>query len=248
MSSRVFFLIAIAAAAMEAKAMNRVAGSERANPNEFPWMVYVRGDMSCGGSLISEEWVLTAAHCVSRKAAQNKVKLVKHNGRTSARTKYISEVIIHRQYNRKTNNNDIALLKLKNPVRVGKICLPANRATFAGSPATVAGWGKTGIHSGESAVLRKTNVKVISNNKCRQYGRHFRDSVTSSMMCTVPDRWYSYAKGACKGDSGIVSWGTKNVGCTTKTDPGVFVRVANYLHWIKRYTRGSNVCYSWING
>ena len=184
-----------------------MADGEETKPNEFPWMVNVNN--MCGGSLISAEWVLTAAHCVHGNAAWNRVELGQHDKITPAMRKSISRVIIHKDWKRGMKfNNDIALLKLKNPVdfknvpNIDRICLPANRAgTFARSTAIVAGWGKTSVHSGGSRVLMKTDVNVISNTKCRRYGGDF-SSVTSAMLCTVPRYWDNDYKGSCKGDSG----------------------------------------------
>ena len=177
-------------------------------PNEFPWMVNVN-DM-CGGSLISDEWVLTAAHCVYGEAAWNSVELGQHDKKTGAMRQAIERVIIHQDYNEGTANNDIALLQLRNPVdfnrvpNVGKICLPSKRAgTFARSKAIVAGWGMTGIKSSGSDTLQKSNIKVISNKKCRNYGGIFRVFLTSTMVCTVPRRGDTHYKGVCRGDSGI---------------------------------------------
>ena len=185
-----------------------MADGEETQPNEFPWMVNVN-DM-CGGSLISDEWVLTAAHCVYGEAAWNSVELGQHDKKTGAMRQAIARVIIHQDYNEGTANNDIALLQLRNPVdfnrvpNVGKICLPSKRAgTFAGSQAIVAGWGRTGEKSSGSDTLLKSNIQVISNKKCRNYGGIFRDFLTSTMVCTVPRRGDSYYKGVCSGDSGI---------------------------------------------
>ena len=202
-----------------------VSNGDPARPNEFPWMVNV--NHKCGGSLISEEWVLTAAHCVFRKGG-NMVELGQHDKRTSAMRISTSRVIIHRYFNRATLDNDIALLKLKNPVDLsnpdlGKICLPTNRAgTFAGSSATVAGWGRTSVNSGGSVVLRKTDIKVLSNNRCRQYGGRWRSRLTSAMMCTVPHHWENnHWQGACKGDSGYSNFQLlpTSASITNKTAP-----------------------------
>ena len=180
-----------------------VSGAIETQPNEFPWMVNVNNH--CGGSLISEQWVLTAAHCVFSYAASNTVELGQHDIRYHGTSIPISRVIIHEDYNRHVRfNNDIALLKLKYPVdlrnvsHVGKICLAGNTGA---TEATVAGWGKT-EYSGYSNVLKKADVKVISNTECRQYGGDF-SYVTSNMLCTVPHHWDGeFLKGACQGDSG----------------------------------------------
>jgi len=283
MSSRVFFLIAIAAAAMEAKAMNRVGNGVQTRPNEYPWMVLVKaitsqtrhwnGDIQykfkmCGGSLISDQWVVTAAHCFDEKWLRVEVELGQHNRNTKAIEMTISRVIIHEDYGGKPSkyNNDIALLQLPEPVSfnryVSPICLPSKRAgSFAGLRATVAGWGNT-EHGSLSHVLLKTEVNVLSNAACRKYvkyGNHAFHFITDAMLCIVPDRQDSFLQGSCMGDSGgplmvqqgnsntligIVSWAGSDNGCSTKKSPAVYVRVTKFLDWIKENTGGSNICES----
>merc|ERR1719427_1174038 len=151
-----------------------VGGGDPTNPNEYPWMVFVKTVLSrytfgmCGGSLISDQWIVTAAHCVDGRYKRVVVELGQHDRNTRAIEKTISRVILHEDYGKpKKHNNDIALLQLPAPVSfnsyISRICLPSKRAgTFAGLRATVAGWGSTEDGS-TSHVLLETDTNVISD-------------------------------------------------------------------------------------
>jgi len=241
-----------------------VSNGTPTQPHEFPWIVFVvtyrrNGAFVCGGSVISNQWVVTAAHCADRRPKRIIVELGQHDRTTQAMKRSISEIFLHPNYSRNGVKNDIALLKLKKPVKfnqyVGRICLPSNNAgSFANSRATVAGWGTT-EHGSLSHVLLETEVNVISNAQCRRH-RDYR-GVTNSMLCTKSDKHGPYQQGSCQGDSGgplmvddgegyilvgIVSWGVLR--CTTQTYPGVFARVTSYVDWIKSHTGGSKICVS----
>jgi len=198
---------------------NRILGGEETDENEYPWMVKVLSSFSnwegtCGGSLISNEWVLTAAHCVRRgkkgeqlDAYQNMVVLGWHNTNTQPLLVTSAKAFIHEQYSDdQTNHNDIALLKLDSPVEFDKnplirpICLPSNTYDdYGGYPAVLAGWGHTCDTCPPSTVLMDVNVRVLSRRQCQERYNFVSRHIHESWICTTSN---SKPKGSCQGDSG----------------------------------------------
>ena len=179
------------------------------------------GLIPCGGALINDRWIITAAHCVEKRLpeegatrGQVNVDLRQHDLSTSAIRKTVTDVHIHDKYTNDAHTiNDVALLKLKDPVdflktpHIRPICLPSfSYESFTGYRATVAGWGAT--HDDDkiwSQFLLKTEVNVISNTNCKNAYNNYREktgktySITDSMICCIGD---FYKHGACSGDSG----------------------------------------------
>ena len=183
--------------------------------NEYPWMVrviaiYMLRSLTCGGSLINDRWVLTAAHCVPGNPIGVRVDLGQHNLNTASMMRQtVSRVTLHPNYDGKNVNNDIALLELEDPIDfnsvpdIRPICLPSlslRDEAFVGSKATVAGWGRTKPFGSISSVLLDAEVTVISNTECQE--RRTQDTITETMLCNVGDPDIEN-HGACKGDSGL---------------------------------------------
>ena len=188
----------------------RITGGSETEVNEYPWMAYVatRWGSMCGGSLISKDWVITAAHCVgSGDPADIRVDLGQHDLFSATEAvlvrKYLSEVHIHPDWDSQTISNDVALLKLDKPLdfsqvsHVRPICLPTGSENFEGSAAKVAGWGMTSTSTGTSRVLLEADVTVLTNSECKATG-HRPSNIKESMICAKGDG----DTGACKGDSG----------------------------------------------
>ncbi|EEB17572.1 tripsin, putative [Pediculus humanus corporis] len=153
------------------------------------------------------------------------------------------------------DTDDIALIKLKEPVSFGPnvlpVCLPQKGIDYSKKRATVVGWGKKSQEDLFSEVLLKINVTTLTNEDCKKV-KVLSSHLSDSMLCAYGDN-----VDACQGDSGgpllykanedkeeiigVVSWG---VGCAQPGIPGVYSRVADYLEWIALHTTDSKYCYN----
>jgi secreted trypsin-like serine protease len=236
-----------------------IVGGQAAEPGAWPWQVLVRpGSFLCGGALIHEEWVLTAAHCVHNQfnvpflPGQITVVLGEHHRFTVdgwEQHKSISQVIAHPNYNPYNFDNDVALLKLSSPAilnsRVATVPLlvsPTHDALAAPEIlAWVTGWGTTSWRGSTSSILMEVSVPIVTNEECNAaYG-----GITQNMICAG---YQEGGKDACQGDSGgplvvpngnswllagLVSFGYE---CARPGMYGGYARVSRYVSWIQQQT------------
>ncbi|XP_022609583.1 transmembrane protease serine 4-like isoform X1 [Seriola dumerili] len=228
---------------------DRIVGGTDALIEDWPWQVSLQqgGQHTCGGTLVSPRWVVTAAHCFTgSKKELSRWRVV--SGRTYMGTlggSYVDRIIINGDYNPSRNDYDIALMRLSSPITVGvnrrPVCLPPKAfGLAAGASMTVTGWGYLEENGKVSPSLQKANIPLINRSVCSSptvYG----SAITQTMICA------GFLKGqvdACQGDSGgplvhlsssrwylvgVVSWG---VGCARERRPGVYCNVEELLGWI----------------
>lgn len=239
---------------------HRIVGGTPATYGTVPWQVaiFTRQNMShCGGVLIGNKKIITAAHCFKKgtKPFQYKVYLGKYHQSLSEndageKMVRIRKIFVHERYNDKPNNNDIALIMLKEQVHyndyIRPVCLPDVKSSIiTGQTALVTGWGETKNRFNRNNVIQKVDVRIISSKQCNRWMSAITsepDTITNNMVCAG---YKVGGKDACQGDSGgpliveqsegrhvligIVSWG---FGCAKKNRPGVYTKIQNYIDWI----------------
>ncbi|XP_076057508.1 trypsin-1-like isoform X2 [Oratosquilla oratoria] len=239
------------------RGLNRIVGGTKAAPGEIPYQVSFQ-DISygfdfhfCGGAVYSNNYVITAAHCVDGEDPENPNNLKVVVGElnlslveTTEQDVKVSGIVQHEDYNGYTIENDIALLRLASPLAMNSyvqpIALPEPGFTAIGE-CVVSGWGTTSEGGSASNDLLKVSVPILKDDRCRDlYGSA---NIVDSMICAG---YPAGGKDSCQGDSGgplacggpgssrylagVVSWG---YGCARPDYPGVYTEVSYFVDWIK---------------
>lgn len=245
------------------RVMARIEGGVFAGSNDFPWMVSIQGTQGdrfehhCGGTLITSQVVLTAAHCrpwyenVSKRDGLLRVVIGCNNHHSSSSRCHVQEFSIdewinHEDYYHHWRNNehDIAVIRLsKNVTRdqgaaLVPICMPLPDMDDYYGPCTIAGWGF------DASFLEIAEVQSLHPKKCSNYNSLFEKK---NMICAGDEMGI---RDACHGDSGgplmvrryttfhqigIVNAGK---GCANKGWHGIYTKVSRYIRWIEKHTYG----------
>ena len=206
-----------------------IVGGTQVNPAcpncKYEFMVSLQsggwwGGHFCGGSLVREDWVVTAAHCVQGESASSidvVIGLHNVNGTNGSQTRDVAEIIIHPQYSGNSLNNDYALLRLSSPITNFEPIQLITENSHDNEPvmSTVMGWGATQSGGWGSDVLLEVDVPI--DDSC---GNYSNSEITNNMICAGDSNG---GEDSCQGDSGgplimtnddgeyeligIVSWG-----------------------------------------
>ena len=249
----------------------RIVGGVQSSAGDWPSIVSLQytGTAAyygqfCGATLIAEQWVVTAAHCMfdqsdaALKTTDFNAAVGQYDLKSTiiTPTTNIAEIIVHPNYNKVTAENDIALLRLASPVNNEFMASVSQSETAdliqTENDVTVIGWGSTvGYDPNEDVTpiyavkLREVSLPLNTDQQCTT---HLGASYKTSMICAaLPEG----GKDSCQGDSGgplmvatnlgwqqigIVSTGA---GCAAAGYPGIYTRIAYFSDWIKSFTERS---------
>ncbi|XP_010138303.1 PREDICTED: coagulation factor X, partial [Buceros rhinoceros silvestris] len=234
----------------------RIVGGEECRLGECPWQAVLlneEGEEFCGGTILNEKFILTAAHCMNQsKEITVVVGEVDREKKEQSETMHtVDRILVHAKYIAETYDNDIALIKLKEPITFSEYviaaCLPeadfANEVLMNQKSGRVSGFGREFEGGRLSKKLKVLEVPYVDRITCKQ-STNF--AITENMFCAG---YETEQKDACQGDSGgphvtkykdtyfvtgIVSWGE---GCAKKGKYGVYTKLSRFLRWVRMAMR-----------
>ncbi|KAL9965887.1 hypothetical protein ACROYT_G029741 [Oculina patagonica] len=235
----------------------RIRGGKEAAPHSWPWQASLRfnGKHTCGASLITPEWLVTATHCVRNNPdpKQYKIVLGAHERKNDGEEYDISKVIMYPVTDFSdwfSLKHDVAVLKLSRPAKLGRkvntICLPPHGSRVKlGTKCFVTGWGRTRPIIGVTASrLKQAEAPLATYDDCRR--KNGEGVYDNSMVCVG-----GKGSSVCNGDSGgplsclengrwvlrgAASWVTGYI--CPKRKYGVYARVSSYVNWINQQIQG----------
>ncbi|CAK1546026.1 unnamed protein product [Leptosia nina] len=242
----------------------RVVGGKPSQPAAWPWVValYRDGQFHCGGVIINQNWIMSAAHCVHKywlHYYEVQVGMLRRFSFSPQEQNYpVTHVIVNQNYDQQDMKNDLCLLKIKPGIQFSRwvrpICLPGPEVAGpdwawgppVGTICTAVGWGSTIEHGPDPDHLREVELPVWE--RCNH-----REDQDSKQICAG---LFEGGRDTCQGDSGgpllcqnpsnehqwyvagIVSHGD---GCARKGEPGVYTRVSLLVPWIRHHTSSTNL-------
>jgi len=249
----------------------RIVGGRKTRTYEVPYQISIGlfgFGQWCGGAVYNKDWVITASHCFFnsngdlREASDYYINAGEYDLNRKDKGEQIRTVekfVIHPDYAPSPGLDDIALIKLNEPLEyaegVQPLLMPPATETYPEGPGLISGWGYTRVRDnrggfedgGFTSTLKSTRIHVFTKEQCQEIYKNVRSvrkhMNSPSVMCAGELKG---GKDACQGDSGgplacknekkerylcgIISTG---IGCGLPQRPGLFTIVSHYVDWVK---------------
>ncbi|XP_050441670.1 serine protease nudel [Adelges cooleyi] len=237
----------------------RVVGGIASNPGAWPWLIalYQDGIFHCGGVILNDKWVMTAAHCVNQyqkhfyEVQAGILRRFSFSPMEQSRT--VTHVIVHSLYSKATMKNDLAILKLEDSLEFNRwvrpVCLPDTKFNWfplPGTFCTAVGWGATVEHGPDPDNMREVEVPILA--ECKHKEDREGEEICAGFLSGGHDTCQGDSGGPllCKEPTNINKWYVAGVvshgeGCARPQEPGVYTRVALFMDWIVEVTDESNL-------
>ncbi|OCT59107.1 hypothetical protein XELAEV_18001595mg [Xenopus laevis] len=237
----------------------RIMGGQDAAHGEWPWQVSLRdvlGRHFCGGSLITNKWVVSAAHCITNPSSFSSVVVFLGSYKLSQTNQQeirvaVVNMIRHPSYDKNLDVNDISLLELEKEVAftnyINPVCLPDPAVKFpTGLKCWATGWGAIlpGVSLPNPKTLQEVALPIIDIQTCSQYYNTPSNKAILHPDFMICAGYINGGKDSCQGDSGgplvcsennrwflggVVSFGDS---CGKPYRPGVYTLLTPYISWI----------------
>ena len=244
-----------------ASSAQEIVGGTATTIGANPWQVSLQsstGSHFCGGSILNENWILTAQHCVNDGGTISKPARIEAGTTTisgSGQVRSVAEVIVYPGYVDASKGKDVALLRLSTPLdlsganakAIGLVTAADASAgvTNTGVVSRVTGWGTLSSGGSSPDTLQTVDVNIVSNSSAQT--SYPSETITADQLAAAAP-----GKDSCQGDSGgpltvlkgttrvlagVVSWG---YGCADSRYPGMYARVSSFETWITSKINGTS--------
>jgi secreted trypsin-like serine protease len=248
--------------------LRKIVGGAPAPAGSFPWQVslevsWIPDPLAahfCGGTVYSDRWIVTAAHCVTGNDPKDIIVTAgTHSLGVGGVRRSVNRVLVKANYDARKNDNDIALLELFDPLPLGPtiailpvLSLAEENSVLdvAAAPLAVSGWGATVVGGKAVRDLRYVEIPFVERSECNR-PLAYDGAITENMICAGA---MAGGRDSCQGDSGgpltartgersllagVVSWGE---GCAAANKVGVYTRAANFAAWIASCVANATTC------
>jgi len=229
----------------------KIVGGNRAVNNSYPWTVplFDRDGQFCGANIINENFLVTAAHCLTPYSVESVWGYLGTNDINDFSNRVnFSRIIIHPEYDTVNSFSDIALLQTSAPINfteaIRPVCIPSpDDELKVGETCLAVGWGRLISGGPQPDVLHQVRIPIANYEKCQSQYLEADFEVPDKTFCAGDTK--NGGVDTCQGDSGgallclrgnswvkfgVVSYG---IGCADKNFPGVYTDMRDFFDWIQ---------------